>query len=155
MARNTNNTKGRAGRTARAFSLTEVLIAIVIIGILAAVVVPRLLGRIGQSKVASAESSIASLTTAMRGYMMDCGSPEPGAGLEILWERPASVSETAWKGPYVENPDALIDPWGNRYELVIPPQHNADFDIVSYGADGQPGGEGENEDVISGKRRGT
>lgn len=155
MARNTNNTKGRAGRTARAFSLTEVLIAIVIIGILAAVVVPRLLGRIGQSKVASAESSIASLTTAMRGYMMDCGSPEPGADLGILWERPASVSETAWKGPYVENPDALIDPWGNRYELVIPPQHNADFDIVSYGADGQPGGEGENEDVISGKRRGT
>lgn len=155
MARNTNNTKGHAGRMARAFSLTEVLIAIVIIGILAAVVVPRLLGRIGQSKVASAESSIASLTTAMRGYMMDCGSPEPGADLGILWERPASVSETAWKGPYVENPDALIDPWGNRYELVIPPQHNADFDIVSYGADGQPGGDGENEDVVSGKRRGT
>lgn len=141
------------GRAARAFSLTEVLIAIVIIGILAAVVVPRLMGRIGQSKVASAQSSIASLTTAMNAYRLDCGDPEAGADLGILWERPASVSEMAWKGPYVENPDALMDPWGNRYELVIPPQHNADFDIVSYGADGQPGGEGDNEDIVSGKRR--
>ncbi len=142
----------RAARMARAFSLTEVLIAIVIIGILAAVVVPRLLGRIGQSKEASAKSSIASLGTAMRGYMMDCGSPESGADLRILWERPASVAETAWKGPYVENPDALIDPWGHPYELVIPPQFNADFDIVSYGADGQPGGEGENQDIVLNKK---
>lgn len=141
------NTK-RTARMTRAFSLTEVLIAIVIIGILAAVVVPRLMGRIGQSKTASAKSSIASLGTAMRGYMMDCGSPEAGADLRILWERPSAVAETAWKGPYVENADALIDPWGHPYELVIPPQRNADFDIVSYGADGQPGGQGENEDVV-------
>ena len=144
--------RNRRMHAARAFSLTEVLVAIVIIGVLAAIVVPRLLGRVGQSKVASAKSSISSLVTAMQAYRLDCGDPESGADLGILWERPSNVAENAWKGPYVENADALIDPWGHPYELVIPPQHNADFDIVSYGADGQPGGEGDNQDIVSGKR---
>ena len=140
------------GRALAGFTIMEVLVAVVIIGILAAVVAPRLIGRVGDAKTSSAKSAISSLVTAMNQFRLDCGEPESGADLTILWERPANVTETAWKGPYVENQDAFTDPWGKPYELVIPPQHNADFDIVSMGKDGVPGGEGENADIVSGKR---
>ena len=63
-------------------------------------------------------------------------------------ERPSNVDETKWKGPYVQNAENLLDPWGKKYDLKVPGTKNIDFDIVSYGADGQPGGEGENADVV-------
>lgn len=140
-------------RTQRAgFTVMEVIVVVVIIGVLAAVIAPRLLGRVGQSRTAVAQSNASSLATAMRSYVMDCGTPESGATVNILWERPGNIEEGKWKGPYVENVDALKDPWGREYILRIPPEFNADFDIVSYGADGQPGGEGENADIVHGKR---
>ena len=70
----------------------------------------------------------------------------------ILWERPTNVAEGTWKGPYVQALDDLKDPWGNLFVLRVPGQVNVDFDVVSLGADGQEGGEGDNEDVISGKK---
>lgn len=151
-ARRVSTRGSRGSHSTAGFSLVEILVAVVIIGILVAVVAPRLINRIGDAKTGAARSQIASLVTALNTYRIDCGEPEAGADLSILWERPSSVAESAWKGPYIENADVLIDPWGTPYALVIPPQHNADFDIVSYGADKVPGGEGEAADIVSGKR---
>jgi general secretion pathway protein G len=136
----------------RGFTIIEVIVIVVILGIIAAVIAPRLLNRVGQSKQAVAKSNAEAIAQAVTAYMLDCGAPEPGATLSILMERPASVAEGAWKGPYLNNSDQLRDPWGNEYHLVVPGQVNVDFDIVSYGKDGQQNGEGENADIINGKR---
>lgn len=137
----------------RAFTITEIIVVVIIIGVLAAIIAPRVINRVGQSKRAVAQSKAANLATAMRLYIADNSLPEPGASIEILWVRPGDIDEANWKGPYVENAQALEDPWGNLFTLVIPPTFNADFDIVSYGADGQPGGEGdENRDIINGQK---
>lgn len=132
----------------RGFTIIEVLVIIVIIGVIAAVVAPRLIGRIGAAKHSMAMSNAATLATSMKTYQIDCGLPESGSTLSVLVERPSNIAEGTWKGPYVDNADMLKDPWGNIFVLVIPGQKNADFDVVSYGADGQPGGTGDNEDVI-------
>lgn len=133
----------------RAFTIIEVIVIVVILGVLAAIIAPRLLGRIGQSRQAVAESNAASLASNIKLFMADNGNPGSGATIDILWSRPADVDEADWRGPYVDNADALVDPWGNKFVLIIPSQNgNADFDVVSYGADGQPGGEGEDEDIV-------
>ncbi|MBX3383838.1 MAG: type II secretion system major pseudopilin GspG [Phycisphaeraceae bacterium] len=140
-------------RSARsAFTIIEVIVIVVILGVIAAVVAPRLLSRVGQSKQSVASTNASSLATAMNLYILDCGMPPDGAPISILLERPADVDEAAWKGPYVQSADALRDPWGNQFILVIPGQVNTDFDIVSYGSDGRPGGEGEAADVVNGRR---
>jgi general secretion pathway protein G len=132
----------------RGFTIVEVIVIVVILGIIAAVIAPRLLGRVAESKRSVAASNAAALATAMKTFIVDCGMPESGASIMILWERPGNVSERDWKGPYVDNPEQLRDPWGNLYVLRVPGQKNVDFDIVSYGKDGQPGGEGEAEDIV-------
>jgi general secretion pathway protein G len=135
-----------AGR--RAFTLIEVIVIIIILGVLAAVIAPRILQRVGQSKRAVAETGAASLATAMRLLIADHGKPESGATIDILWERPGNVDEANWQ-PYVENADKLLDPWGTKYVLRIPGDKNPyDFDIISLGADGKPGGEGEDADIV-------
>ena|SRR5436190_7976077 len=143
-------TRRRASR--RGFTIIEVIVIVVILGVIAAVIAPRLLSRVGQSKQAVAQSNAASLSTAVKLFIADCGMPEAGAPLTILTELPSNAEEGAWKGPYVDNADALKDPWGNPFILVIPGQVNADFDIVSYGKDGQPGGADENADIVNGKK---
>jgi general secretion pathway protein G len=143
--------KTRRRKSRRGFTIIEVIVIVVILGVIAAVVAPRIIGRIGESKRAVAKSNAAALFTAVQNFAMDCGYPEPGASIRILVERPPNVDESKWK-PYMSNEDELKDPWGNEYILVVPGQFNADFDIISYGADGQPGGEGENEDIIAGKK---
>ncbi|MEM9083979.1 MAG: type II secretion system major pseudopilin GspG [Planctomycetota bacterium] len=134
-------------RNRRGFTLIEAIVIIVIIGVIAAVVAPRLLSRVGQSRTAVAESNASSLATAMKLYFADHGKPEDGATIDILFERPADIEEADYE-PYLDNADQLLDPWGNKFVLVIPGQENFDFDIVSYGADGQPGGEGEDGDIV-------
>ncbi|MEK6702603.1 MAG: type II secretion system major pseudopilin GspG [Planctomycetota bacterium] len=136
-------------RAGRAFTIIEVIVIITIIGIIAAVIAPRLISRIGASKTATAKSNAASLATAMQTFLADCGNPESGATITILLERPSNVAEDAWKGPYVQSAEAILDPWGNPFVLLIPPKKNFDFDIVSYGKDGQQGGEGEDADVVA------
>ncbi len=136
----------------RAFTIIEVIVIILILGVLAAVIAPRLLSRVSQSKQAVAASNAASLATAMKLYIADNGEPESGATIDVLWTKPASSN--AWKGPYVDNEASLHDPWGNLFVLRIPGEVNKDFDIMSYGKDGAPGGTDENEDIISGKALG-
>lgn len=140
--------RSRSGLVARAFTLIEVIVIVVILGVLAAIIAPRFLSRIGQSKRAVTEANASSLVTAMKLFIADHGPPEQGATIDILWERPPSVEESKWQ-PYVENPDKLLDAWGNRFILRYPGEKNPyDFDIVSYGADNRPGGEGDNADIV-------
>ena len=141
-------------RAARAFTIAEIIVVVVIIGILATIVATRLLPKITAAKGTTALANANSLATAVESYWGDCGEPPSGTALvDFLMTRPANVSEDKWKGPYMTNRDQFVDPWGNSFVLVIPPQFNADFDVVSYGSDGQPGGTGEAADITNGKRK--
>lgn len=135
-------------RTASAFTLVEVIVVIVIIAVLAGLVVPRLVGRIGDSKQGAAKSSAATLANQVRVLMVDAGGLPPDVSIRALFEKPSDLDLSKWKGPYVDSIDKLSDPWGKPYVLVVPGQKNVDFDVISYGADGKPGGEGENADVV-------
>jgi len=137
----------RRPRAARAFTIIEVIVIVVILGVIAAVIAPRLIGRIGQSKQSVAKVNAGTLANNMRLYIADHNKPEAGATINILWERPSTIAEGDYQ-PYVESADALIDPWGHPFVLKIPGEKNIDFDIISYGADGQPGGADENADII-------
>ncbi|MDX2146252.1 MAG: type II secretion system major pseudopilin GspG [Planctomycetota bacterium] len=143
------DSRDRARSTRRpAFTIIEIIVVVIIIGVIAAVIAPRLIGRVGQSKQSVAKVNATSLANAVKSFMLDHGKPETGATINILWERPSSVEESKWE-PYVDNADALLDPWGKPYVLLFPGQKNVDFDVISYGRDGQPGGEGEDADVIA------
>lgn len=146
------NQHARHARHARrAFTIIEVIVIVVILGVLAALIAPRLLGRIGQSRQAVARANAESLATQMKLFIADHYMPDSGASIEILFVKPANIESDKWH-PYVDNLDALKDPWGNLFGLRIPGDVNVDFDIVSYGADGQLGGEGEAADIVNGKK---
>lgn len=141
-------------RAARAFTIAEIIVVVVIIGVLATIVATRLLPKIGAAKATTALANANTLAGSVQEYWNDCGQPPSGAALiDFLMTRPADITDDRWKGPYLQNRDQFIDPWGRPFILVIPPQFNSDFDIVSYGADGQPGGDGENKDIVNGKRK--
>lgn len=136
--------KPRAPRSA--FTIIEVIVIVVILGVIAAVIAPRLFSRIGQSRQSVAASNAASLAGAVRNYMIDNGGKIPqGTSIDVLAERPTSEGG---HGPYVDSAEALLDPWGNKFVLKVPGDKNFDFDVVSYGADGQPGGTGDDADII-------
>jgi len=131
----------------RGFTLIEAIVIVIILGVLAAVIAPRFISRVGQSKTAVAEANAASLASSLSVFIADHGKPEEGATIDILWEKPSNIDESKWE-PYVNSPDELLDPWGNQYVLLLPGEKNYDFDIISYGNDGKPGGEREASDVI-------
>jgi general secretion pathway protein G len=136
-------------RTSGGFTIAEIIVVVIIIGVLAAIVVPRLTNRVGQARSTTAGANANAIATAVDAFMADCGNPPPGADLaSFLMERPASVDADKWKGPYLRNADQLKDPWGQPFVLVMPGQRNADFDIISYGADKKPGGEGDDADIV-------
>ncbi|MFT3686338.1 MAG: type II secretion system major pseudopilin GspG [Phycisphaerales bacterium] len=145
-----SNRSTHAHRAARAFTIAEVIVVVVIIGVLATIVATRLLPKITQSKVTAAKAKAATVATEVQSYIADCGPPPSGSSIgDFLMTRPGNVSEEKWHGPYLQNAQQLLDPWDHPFVLVYPGQKNVDFDIVSYGADGQPGGTGENADIIA------
>ena len=136
-------------RHAHGFTLIEILVVVVIIGILAAAVVPRLMDRPGEAMQVRARSDIQTLSTALNMYRLDnFAYPSTNQGLEALINRPGGSPEARnWRsGGYIDR--IPKDPWGRDYVYLSPGQRG-DFDLYSYGADGQPGGEGENADVTS------
>ena len=128
------------------FTLLELLVVVAIIGLLAGYVAPRYFGQIGKSEVNTAKAQVDALEKALDQYRLDTGH-YPGAenGLNALVQRPAN--EPKWNGPYLKK-SVPPDPWGKPY-LYKSPGERGDYDILSYGKDGQPGGSGENADVTN------
>lgn len=126
------------------FTLLELLVVMVIIGLLAAFVGPRYFSQIGKSEVKSAKAQIDALEKALDQYRLDLGKyPSTEQGLVALVSRPAN--EAKWDGPYLKK-TVPADPWGGQYVYKFPGEHN-EFDLLSFGKDGQPGGSGENQDI--------
>jgi len=131
----------------RGFSLIELMVAVVILSILAVVVVPRVIDRPDQARVARTHSDLAALSAALNLYRLDNAAyPSTEQGLRALVERPTGHAAAAnWAaGGYLER--VPRDPWGNEYQYLSPGVHSA-FDLFSYGADGRPGGTGVNAPV--------
>lgn len=135
----------------RGFTLIELMVVIVILGILAGLIVPRIMGRPDEARQLKAKIQIESIETALKLYKLDSGSyPSTEQGLQALVEQPASGNiPTKWReGGYLEKGKLPKDPWGNDFVYLSPGVHG-EYDIVSYGADGVPGGEGKNMDINS------
>ena len=133
----------------RGFTLIELMVVIIILGILAMWVAPKIMSRPGEAKQVKARLDIQSLETALKLYKLDNGVyPTTEQGLQALVEKPETgVIPKKWKkGGYLEKGRVPKDPWGNDF-VYLSPGLKGDFDILSYGADGVPGGEGENKDI--------
>jgi general secretion pathway protein G len=129
------------------FTLIEMLVVISIIALIMALVGPRVLNFLGESKVKAAKIQIESLTSALDLYALDTGQyPSSSEGLEALMQRPGGVP--SWSGPYLKGNVVPKDPWGRPYIYRVPGQHGA-YDILSYGADGQEGGTGAAADITN------
>ncbi len=132
----------------KGFTLIEMLIVMVILGLLAALVGPRMFGKVGKSKQKAAKAQIALFETALDTYRLDTSKyPTTDQGLQALRVKPSGVER--WDGPYLPK-EVPMDPWGHPYQYRSPGEHG-DFDIISLGADGSEGGEGEDEDIVSWK----
>jgi general secretion pathway protein G len=130
----------------RGFTLLELLVVMVIIGLLAGFVAPRYFGQIGKSEVKVARAQIDALEKALDQYRLDTGRyPSTEQGLKALVAAPNE--ETKWAGPYLRK-DVPADPWGRPYVYRFPGERS-DFELVSLGRDGQPGGTGEDQDIVN------
>lgn len=132
------------------FTLTELLVVLVILGLLAALVGPNLYQRIKPAKQSVAATQIAHFTTALDSFFVDMGRyPTSTEGLNALYKKPRN--DEHWQGPYLKK-ELPSDPWDSSYYYRIPGR-NGGYDIISYGADGKPGGDGEDRDINSWESR--
>jgi general secretion pathway protein G len=133
----------------RGFTLIELMVVIIILGVLAMWVAPKIMGRPGEARQVKALLDIQNLETALKLYKLDTGRyPTTDQGLQALVEKPETGNvPKKWKdGGYLEKSRVPKDPWGNEF-IYLSPGLKGDFDIISYGLDGVPGGEKENKDV--------
>jgi general secretion pathway protein G len=136
-------------RTNSGFTLVELLVVMIIIGLLAALVGPRFIRQEEKAKIKAAKAQIELLSTALDTFRLDVGRyPSTQEGLDALRTKPGAIER--WDGPYLKK-DLPLDPWGKAYVYKSPGEHGS-FDILSYGADGAPGGEEDNRDIASWER---
>ncbi len=136
-----------ARRASRGFTLLELMVVIVIIGVLAALIAPQVLNRVGQAKATAAKADLSNLMNALKMYKLDTGrDPSSDQGLAALAAKPSTGSIPGnWHSYLDKLPE---DPWHHPYQYANPGVHG-DIDVFSYGADGQPGGEGDDADLGS------
>lgn len=139
----TGDSRYRAAGGMHGFTLVELLLVLMILALIGGLVLPRIIGTAEGARAKAAVSQISRLGMAVETYYLDTGStPE---NLDLLVTEPGDVK--GWNGPYVKT-SLLKDPWGREYEYRYPGEHG-DFDLISLGADGQPGGEDKNADINS------
>jgi len=142
MSKEKKRRNGRAGIT-----LIEMLVVVTIIALFAALVAPRMLRKTDTARITAARAQIASFMTALGAYKLDTGLfPTTEQGLQALRVAPPNLP--LWAGPYLPQ-EIPVDPWARPYLYKYPGEHGDEPDVISYGADGQAGGEGINQDVVS------
>lgn len=141
----------RTDRRCFAFTLIEIMLVVIIIGTLAAVMVPRFAGKRQKAQIAKAKTEIASLGAALDAFEIDTGKfPSQDEGLDALLQRPASLApEIEWDGPYMR--EVTFDPWGSEYQYQYPGEFAVDYDLLSFGPDMQ---EGTEDDLMNVQNRG-
>lgn len=145
------NIKAPLMKNVRGFTLIELMVVIIILGILAMYVAPKIMGRPDEARQVKARLDIASLETAIKLYRLDNGMyPGTEQGLQALVAQPetGTLAKKWRKGGYLEKNRVPKDPWGNEY-IYLCPGVNDEYDIISYGADGVSGGEDKNKDINS------
>jgi general secretion pathway protein G len=130
-------------------TLIEMLVVVTIIALFAALVVPRLMSRADDARKVAAKTQIENFMNAVSTYKLDTGLyPSTEQGLQALRTKPENLDQ--WHGPYLPK-EVPADPWGHAYAYKFPGEHGDEPDIISYGADGTPGGDGINADIVSWK----
>ena len=143
------NEKRKRAKSEAGVTLIEMLVVVTIIALFAAVVAPKMFGHADKARVTAARTQISNFGTALGAYKLDTSMfPTTEQGLQALRVKPSNVNQ--WQGPYFQQ-DVPLDPWSHAYIYKYPGEHGDEPDIISYGADGQPGGEGINADILSWK----
>lgn len=141
----TDRIGGRPSRGSEGYTLTEMLVVLGIIGLLAAVITPTLIGQLGRARVKAATMQVTNVAAQVELFMADTGRyPTATEGLSVLVTEPAEAAE-GWVGPYIRDPKALNDPWGRALVYSVDPEGPPT--VLSLGADGKPGGSGANRDL--------
>ncbi len=140
------NQQPRASSTKVGFTLLELLVVVAIIGLLAGYVGPRYFGQLGKAEVKAARAQMDAISKALDAYRLDVGRyPSSALGLEALMVQPGGVVK--WGGPYLKK-GVPLDPWDQAYRYKSPGEHG-EFDLISLGRDGRPGGSGEDADITN------